>query len=102
MAVGANSGPTTSAAQTVLTTQGVQVTVGAPDIVLSTVFNCGFCRRIVPQAAGTVFVQRSGDSAPISYVVTAGQASAIDGNIVLIGGSTNHAGASAIALNLEV
>ncbi len=102
MAVGANSAPSTSPAQTVLTTQGQQVTVGAPDIALSTVFNCGFCRRIVPQGSGTVFVQRVGDTAPIPYVVTAGQASAIDGNIVLIGGTTNHPTASAIALNLEV
>lgn len=99
-AVGPGTAPQTSGASFVLTTQGQQVTVGAPDIALSSVFNCGFCRRVVAQAAGTVFIQRAGDTAPISYVLTAGQS--VDGNIVLIGGSTNHAGASAIALNLEV
>jgi hypothetical protein len=99
-AVGANSAPQVSAPEVVLTTQGQQVTVGTADIPLSSVFNCGFCRRVVAQAIGTVFIQRSGDSAPISYALTAG--AAVEGNIVLIGGSTNHAGASAIALNLEV
>lgn len=99
-AVGPNSAPQTSAPPMVLTTQGAQVTVGAPDIALSSVFNCGFCRRVVAQATGTVFIRRSNDSAPISYALTANQA--VEGNIILIGGSTNHAGASAIALNLEV
>ena len=53
-----------------------------------------------PQTSGTVFIQRADDTAPISYALTAG--AAVEGNIVLIGGSTNHVGASAIALNLEV
>ena len=99
-AVGPNSAPSTAAAQTSLTTAAVQKTVGAPDILLSAVFNCGFCRRVVAQANGTVFIQRSGDAAAVSYVLTAGQA--VDGNIVLIGGSTNYGTASAIAINLEV
>lgn len=99
-AVGANSAPSTSPPGVVMTTQGQQVTVATADIPLSGVFNCGFCRRVVAQAAGTVFIQRSGDAAPISYILTAN--AAVEGNIVLIGGSTNHAGASAIALNLEV
>ncbi len=99
-AVGPNSGPQTSATGVVLTTQGQQVTVGAADIALAGVFNCGFCRRVVAQAAGLVFIQRSGDSAPISYQLA--QGAAVEGNIVLIGGTTNHATASAIALNLEV
>ena len=99
-AVGPNSAPTTSSPSQVLTTQGQQITVGAPDVALSSVFNCGFCRRVVAQASGTVFIQRVGDAAPISYVLTAN--AAVEGNIVLIGGTTNHGTASAIALNLEV
>lgn len=99
-AVGPNSAPQTTATATVLSTQGVQVTVGLPDVLLTSVFNCGFCRRVVAQAAGTVFVQRSNDAAPISYLLAAG--AAVEGHITLIGGSTNHAGASAIAINLEV
>lgn len=99
-AVGANSGPETSPPEQVLTTNAVQKTVGAADIAMSGVFNCGFARRVVAQAAGTVFVQRSGDAAAVSYVLAVG--AAVEGNIILIGGSTNYAGASAIAINLEV
>lgn len=82
------------------TRAAVQVTVGGPDIAMSATFQCGYCRRVVAQAAGTVFIQRQDDSAPISYAVTAGYA--IEGLITLIGGTTTHGTASTIALNLEV
>jgi hypothetical protein len=97
-AVAPTTAPTAAAAR-ILTTAAQQVTVGLPDISLADIFECGFCRRVVCQAAGTVFVQRKEDPAPISYAVTAGYA--VDGYIVLIGGSTNHPTASAIALSLE-
>jgi len=99
-AVGPNSAPQTSAPEAVLTTAVASVTVGTADVPLTGVFNCGFCRRVVAQAAGTVFVQRSNDSAPVPYLLAAG--ASVAGNIVLIGGTTNHPTASAIALNLEV
>lgn len=101
-AVGPNSGPQTSSVGSILATQGAQITVGAADVPLSSVFNCGFCRRVVAQADGTVFIQRAGDTAPIPYVLKVATNNAVEGNIVLIGGTTNHGTASAIALNLEV
>jgi putative cofactor-binding repeat protein len=99
-AVGPNSAPQTSPPELVLTRQGALVTVGAADVPLAGVFNCGFARRVVAQAAGTVFVQRADDSAPIGYLLAAG--AAVTGNIILIGGTNNYPTASAIKINLEV
>jgi hypothetical protein len=99
-ATGPNSAPQVSPPELVLTRQGAQVTVGAPDIPLSSVFNCGFCRRVVAQAAGTVFVQRADDSAPISYLLASG--GSVTGSITLIGGTLAHPTADTLVLDLEV
>ena len=97
-AVGTNTTSSLSREQAP-TTHGQNVTVGAADIVLGTVFNSAKCRVIYCNGAGNLYVQRRNDVAPALYVVTAG--TVIEGEIVLIGGSTNHAGASAIQLVLE-
>ena len=83
-----------------LTVATAAVTVGAPDVALSSVFSAGYCRRVYCNGAGTLFVQRQDDAAPVAYTVAAGQV--IDGWITLIGGTTNHPSASALSLVVEV
>lgn len=85
----------------IMTRQTQAAAVGAADILLSAVFNCNFCRRIYCNGAGTLFVQRDGDQAPVAYTVVAG--TIIDGRITLIGGTTNHGTATnGLSLVLEV
>jgi hypothetical protein len=77
-----------------------QVTVSTGDLAMTTYFAAGIARRVIPQASGTVFLQLAGDAAALSYVATAGVP--IDGEIILVGGSTNYPSASAIVLNLQL
>lgn len=98
-AVGPAEYPISSLEQTPVTyTQ--TITVGAPDTLLSSVYNCGFCRRIFCGAGGIVFVQRANDTVMVGYTLPAG--GEIRGQIKAIGGTTNHPTAAAVALNLEL
>lgn len=86
-----------------LTKNGLQVTTGAADLAMSTYYNANYCRRVVAQGSGTVFIHRVGDAvnAAISYAVVAG--TIIDGEIDLIGGTTNYASATnGLVLNIEL
>ncbi len=73
-------------------------TISTADVLMSTIFNCGFCRRVVAQAAGNVAIQRQADSGFTVYALTAGQD--VQGQIVAVG-STTH-GSSAIAVVVEL
>ncbi len=83
-----------------LTTCTQQITMSTADVLASAQFTCGIIRRVVPQANGTVFLQRTGDATAVSYVAFPGQP--IDGEFTLIGGTTNYPTASTIVLNLEM
>lgn len=75
-------------------------TVGAADAQMSTYFTCGIARRIIPQAAGNVFIQRPGDAGFTKYVVLASVP--IEGQIVAIGGTTGNPTATTMTIVLEV
>jgi hypothetical protein len=94
-------GPTlpADAAQTNrFTTATFALAIGAPDVAMSTIFAAAFCRRIVAQANGTIYVQRQGDSGFAPYAVTTGVP--LEGIFVAVGGTGS--GSSAITVNLEV
>lgn len=98
-AVGPAEYPISSLEQTPVTyTQ--TITVGAPDILLSSIYNAGFCRRVFCGAGGTVFIQRKNDTVMVPYVLPPG--GEVRGQITAIGGTTNHPSASAVALDLEL
>jgi len=75
-----------------------QQTIGGTDIDISTIFSCGICNRIYCNAAGTVAVKRTGDTAFVTYTVVAG--TVLIGKFTAIG-STSH-GSTAIVVNLEL
>ncbi len=70
----------------------------AGDTLVSTIFRAGFCRRIYVNTAGTLYVQRGGDSVMTPYTVVAG--THLDGIFTAIGGTTT--GSSAATVNLEL
>jgi hypothetical protein len=72
--------------------------IGSPDIDLTTVFAAGRCRRVIPQAAGTVYLKHSGDAGFTPYAVLA--SIPIDGDFIAIGGTGT--GSSAITVNCEL
>lgn len=76
----------------------VQTTISTADIAVSTLLTCGAAARVIPQSAGTVYLQLAGDVASCSYVAVAGQA--IDGEVILIGGTTT--GSTAMKINVMV
>lgn len=68
------------------TTSPVQ-TAGASDVLMSTLFNCGYSHRIYCNVSGTIGIKRANDSAFVSYTVFAGQY--IDGRILAVGSTSD-------------
>ena len=81
-----------------LTTTTWQLALPSGDTQMTSVFACGYCRRIVPQGSGTLYVQRFNDAVMTSYLMTSGQP--LDGLFKAVGGTTT--GSSSITVNLEV
>lgn len=73
-------------------TNSYEYTVGASDLSVATVFNCGYAQRLVMNTAGTVYVKRAGDAAFVKYVLAAG--GSVTGNIVTVGGTATGTTAS--------
>jgi len=71
------------------------LTMSGSDAAMSTYFNCGYCRRLVPQANGTLYVQRQGDAGYTPWVVTAGVP--LDGQFMALGAASDF-----ITVNLEL
>ena len=90
--------PADAAQRNLLTVATFALTIGSADSLMSAIFAAGFCRRIVPQASGTVYVKRQADSGFTPYAASAGVA--IDGIIIAVGGTGT--GSSAITVNLEI
>lgn len=98
-AIGPSSAPNDHAGLLTKCTQSA--TIAAGDLQMSTYFNAGICRRIVPLADGTVSVSRSGDNGVFTaYPVSKGVP--LDGEFVSIGGTGNGVPSSAITVNLEL
>lgn len=72
--------------------------IGSTDIDLTTVFAAGLCRRVIPQAAGTVYLKHKGETSFTPYVVLA--SIPVDGAFIAIGGTVT--GSSAITVNCEL
>ena|SRR5580704_13993862 len=81
-----------------LTTASQGFTIGAADVAVNTLFSCGYCRAIWPNASGNIAIKRQYDTAFAVYAVTAGQK--IYGKFVTIGGTGS--GSTAIAIVAEV
>lgn len=81
------------------TTCTAVVTTGSSDVQMSTLFSCGIARRVIPQAAGNLYIQRPGDSGFTKYVVLASVP--IEGQILALGGTTTGT-SSGMVINCEV
>lgn len=86
--------------QSPLTSCAWNETVGAGDVLMNTVFNAGYARRLYFNTGGTVYVKKQNDATALPYVVAAG--AILDGVIVLVGGTTNFPSATAgVVYNAE-
>jgi hypothetical protein len=98
-------GPNTQSRDGVLnnpTNISYPTSTGAADIVVSSIFSSGIAQSVYFNSAGMVYIQFRGDAAGYAspYTVVAG--TKINGNIVLIGGTTNYGSAtSGLSMILE-
>lgn len=76
-----------------LPTLNSEQVIGAADIALSTIFNCGQCIQVTIGTAGVIYLQGVDDATAHKFTVIAGQV--IRGRYKLIGGTTNYASSTA-------
>lgn len=86
--------------QSPITSYTVPYTILAADLDLTAKaqFNCGFCRRVYVNQAGSIYIQRINDTAMSLY--TLAQPGYIDGAITKIGGTTTGTTAGTLVLEL--
>jgi hypothetical protein len=65
-------------------------TVGSSDVLMTSLFNCGLFRRVVPQSAGALAIKRLNDAAFTVYQAL--QGNPIDGQIIAVGGTGSGSG----------
>ena len=97
------TGPSQLASEPAFTALSYNFTIGAGNTLASSVFNCGVFRKIVCNAAGTLFAALEGDTnddgttAYVSYTVVAGEI--LEGLFVAIGGT--GVGSSAMSITVQ-